>query len=83
MKLIKKATKAEPQARLYVEVGDTVQVLQPRAKHDGRGGWDLPPKITMNVVKVNKFTFDGEDTAGNVYRIDIREDEFSLTFPTI
>lgn len=77
MKLIKKATKPEPQTRLPVEIGDQV-LVQPPANHDGRGVWDLPPKLDMTVVKVNRFTFDAEDTAGNVYRLDIREDQFQV-----
>jgi hypothetical protein len=77
MKLIKKATKPEPTANILVQIGDRVAV-QPPANHDGRGGWDLPPKIDMTVIKVNKMTFDGEDAEGNVFRVDVREDRFQV-----
>ena len=80
MKLIKKATKVQPQANLQVQIGDRV-LVQPEAVHDGRGGWDLPPKIALNVVKVNKFTFDGEDNEGNVFRVDVRVDRFQVALP--
>jgi hypothetical protein len=82
MKLIKKAIKQEVTANTLVQVGNQV-LVQPEANHDGRGGWDLPPKIEMTVVKVNKFTFDGEDVMGNVYRIDIREDRFRVKNDTL
>jgi hypothetical protein len=77
MKLIKKATKQEMTANTLVQAGDRV-LVQPQANHDGRGGWDLPPKIKMTVLKVNKYTFDAEDVKGNVYRVDIREDKFQV-----
>jgi hypothetical protein len=77
MKLIKKAPIKETPAWTLVEVGDRI-VVSPPANHDGRGGWDTPSKIDMSVVKVNRFTFDAEDTKGNVYRLDIREDEFQV-----
>jgi hypothetical protein len=77
MKLIKKAQEPEPKANQFVTVGDLIAYQAP-ANHDGRGGWDVPPPREMAVKKVNKFTFDAEDTKGNLYRLDIREDKFQV-----
>lgn len=77
MKMIKKAQPKVKTANQFVAIGDQIAYQAP-ANHDGRGGWDLPPLQEMIVKKVNKFTFDAEDTLGNLCRLNIREDKFQV-----
>ena len=77
MKQIKKIQKQEPKANTFVTVGEKV-IFQHPNMHDGRNEWYEGAKVAMTVVKVNKVTFDGQDTEGNVYRIDVRNDRFQV-----
>ncbi len=67
MKLIKKA---QPK-QVNLNTGDKVQVVQ--IHEDGRGGV-LTSKVRLEVLKVNKVTFDAQDKEGNVFRVDTDAD---------
>ena len=69
MKLIKKA---QPK-QVNLNVGDKVRVTH--LQGDGRGAV-LTSKVRLEVLKVNKVSFDGQDKAGNVFRIDIDTDNW-------
>lgn len=69
MKLIRKA---QPK-QVNLNVGDKVQVTH--LQGDGRGAV-LTSKVRLEVVKVNKVTFDAQDKEGNVFRVDIDTDNW-------
>jgi len=69
MKLIKKT---QPK-QVNLNVGDKVRVVQ--IHEDGRGAV-LTSKARLEVVKVNKVTFDAQDKEGNVFRVDIDMDNW-------
>lgn len=77
MKVIHKTKKQELQAKDLVVVNDKVVVQTPSVP-DGRNGFIKGNKVSLTVVKVNKQTFDGQDNEGNIFRVDIRDDQFQV-----
>jgi len=74
MKLIKKAQPVTVNKLANLNVGDRVRVKT--STPDGRNG-AIVGKFDLEVIKINKVTFEGQDKDGNVYLVDSRYDNWN------
>ncbi len=75
MKLIRKAQPVTVNKLANLNIGD--KVLVKTFAPDGRNG-TIVGEYRLEVVKVNKVTFEGQDKEGNVYLIDSRDDNWKV-----
>ena len=75
MKLIRKAQPVTVNKLANLNIGD--KVLVKTFAPAGRNG-TIVGEYRLEVVKVNKVTFEGQDKEGNVYLIDSRDDNWTV-----